>query len=107
MADYRIKVSVEELKATIARFRTCKDELQNAYQRMDSAVTVLNSSWNGEASEAFFNKYGELARNVHTSDPTMEQAIIGLEKAAEIYEETEATASAIGEGMTDAPAFQG
>ena len=107
MADYKIKVSVEELRNTVNKFKTCKQELTAAYSRMNTAITVLNSSWNGEASEAFFNRFSELARNVQTSDPTMDQAITGLEKAAGIYEETEGTNAGIADSMTDAPAFQG
>lgn len=107
MADIRIKVTTGELRQAISKFNECKNEMTNAYQQMATEAMALNSSWDGEASNAFMEQFSELITNIRTSDQTIEQAVKGLETAAEIYEEVEEGISSHGSGMTEAPPFNG
>ena len=107
MADYKIKVSVEELESTISKFQSAKEQLTTAYGQMAAEVMALNSSWNGVASEAFVNRFSELTANIKTSDATMEQSIQGLKTAAQIYEEVTSEVSNVWSGATDASPFNG
>ena len=107
MAAIRIKVKTDELRTAITKFETCKDELQQAYGRMASEVMALNSSWDGEASVAFMDRFSELINNIKTSDATIDQAVAGLKTAAEIYEEEENELATHGDSMTEAPSFKG
>lgn len=75
MANDRITSSEEEFNAAVTQFNTCKQSLQNAYLQMTNAVFQLDSTWNGEASEAFKTQYGKLSKNLQTSDTTIETAI--------------------------------
>lgn len=75
MANDRILSSTEAFEAAVAQFNNAKQSLQNAYLQMTSAVFSLDSSWNGEASEAFKENYGKLETNLKTSDGTIDKAI--------------------------------
>ncbi|MBP3522977.1 MAG: WXG100 family type VII secretion target [Clostridia bacterium] len=107
MADIRIKVTTDELRQAISKFNTCKDEMAQAYAQMSTEAMTLNSSWDGEASQAFMEQFSELITNIRTSDATIEQAVKGLEAAAGFFEAAEEDISSMGEGMTEAPAFNG
>lgn len=105
MAGERIKVTSDELRQAIAKFNMCKEEMAQAYGQMSTEVMVLNGSWDGEASQAFMDRFTELVTNIRTSDETIEQAVESLEKAAQAYELAEEQNTAIGEGVPDAPPF--
>ena len=107
MAEIRIKVKTEELRAAITKFNTCKDEMAQAYSQMSTEVLALNSSWDGEANQAFTDRFSELINNIRTSDATIEQAVKGLETAATAYENAENENVGTGESMTEAPGFFG
>ena len=103
----RINVSIEELQNTITKFNSCKDQLAAAYGQMAAEVMAVNSSWNGTASEAFMERFGELTANIKTSDATIDQAVKGLQVAVEEYSKAEETASSMRGNMTDANPFVG
>ncbi|MGN0996882.1 MAG: WXG100 family type VII secretion target [Candidatus Ventricola sp.] len=107
MAEIRIKVTTSELRQAISKFNSCKNEMANAYQQMATEAMSLNSTWDGEASNAFMEQFSELITNIRTSDQTIEQAVKGLEAAAGFYEEAEEELTSHGSGMTEAPPFSG
>lgn len=107
MAGERIKVTTAELRQAIAKFNTCKAEMAAAYGQMSTEAMVLNGSWDGEASQAFMDRFSELVANIRTSDATIEQAVKGLETAAQAYEEAEEANVSSGDGMAEAPSFKG
>lgn len=99
MANDRITSSEEEFNAAVTQFNTCKQSLQNAYLQMTNAVFQLDSSWNGEASEAFKTQYGKLSKNLQSSDTTIDTAINDIKTViashAEITDELSASFSAL------------
>lgn len=107
MSDYRIKVTTSELRDAINKFNTCKDELAMAYGQMSTEVLALNSTWNGDASVAFVDRFSEMVTNIRTSDATIEQAVKGLQVAADEYDAAEEETSGWLESMPDASPFNG
>lgn len=103
----RINVSIDELNAAISKFNSCKQEMAAAYGQMATEVLSLGSTWNGAASEAFINRFGELTTNIKTSDATIEQAVQGLQVAVDEYTRAEEEASNLLNSMTDASPFAG
>lgn len=83
----RILSSAEAFQEAENKFNNRKMELQNAYLTMTSAVFTLDSSWNGEASEAFKNQYNELQKKLKTSDGTIDAAIATFRAVAAGHEE--------------------
>jgi WXG100 family type VII secretion target len=88
MADI-VKVSTEELRNTAGKFSTCQQELQTAYLTMSNAVRVLDGSYDGEASEAFKNQFGEMYKNIEQTEAKVQDAVDDLKKAANLYDENE------------------
>lgn len=88
MADI-IKVSVEEMRAAVNSFKSCQNELENAYLTMSNAVRTVDSTWNGDASEAFKNQFDALYKNIEQTEAKVQDAIDEVSKAAELYEEAE------------------
>ena len=88
MATIRILVTEDKFDEAIAKFQTCKDQFAAAYNQMSTEILALNSTWNGPASEAAVEQFSQLIANLRTSDATVEQAVTGLKKAAEIYRNT-------------------
>ncbi len=101
MANDRILSSTEAFEAAVAQFNNAKQSLQNAYLQMTSAVFTLDSTWNGEASEAFKAQYNDLATNLKTSDSTIEKAIADIQSVIAGHSEMEDAMSQIFSAMQD------
>lgn len=93
MANDRILSSTEAFEAAVSQFNNAKQSLQNAYLQMTSAVFTLDSTWNGEASEAFKSQYNDLATNLRTSDGTIDTAIKDIQMIIAGHSEMEETMS--------------
>lgn len=106
MSEIRIKVTSDELRRTMNKFNTCKEEMAQAYKQMSVEAKALSSTWEGEASQAFMNRFDELIANISTSDATIEQAVAGLEAAAQAYEKAESGNVKIGQNMRKASRFR-
>jgi len=106
MSEIRIKVTSDKLRQAMNRFNTCKEEMAQAYRQMSSEVKALSSTWEGEASQAFMSRFDELIANISTSDATIDQAVAGLEAAAQAYENAESGNVKIGQNMRKASTFR-
>lgn len=95
MANDRITSSTEAFSAAVSQFNNCKNALQNAYLQMQSAVFTLDSTWNGDASEAFKAQFLKLSNNLKTSDGTIETAIKDIQMVIAGHEEVESTIEAL------------
>lgn len=107
MSEVKITVDVEKLRETVTKFQSCKEQLATAYGQMSTEVLAVNSTWNGAASDAFVDRFSELAANIRTSDATIEQAIVGLKNAAAIYEQVAGEVSSDWSGASESSGFQG
>lgn len=86
-----IHVSTSELREAVSKYNTCKGQLQTAYLQMSNAVRTVDSSWNGDASEAFKAQFDQMYKNIEKTEPKVQDAVDELTKAAEIYDEIEQT----------------
>lgn len=101
MANDRINASAEAFEQAVSQFNSCMSELQNSYLQMTSAVFTLDTTWNGEASEAFKNQYNELFNNLKTSDATIEAAIKDIQMVIAGHEEINAEIGAMFDSAAD------
>ncbi len=88
MADM-IHVSTEELRTAVSKYNTLKGQLQMAYLQMSNAVRSVDSSWNGDASEAFKAQFDQLYKNIEQTEANVQDAVDELTRTAEIYDEIE------------------
>lgn len=101
VSNVRITVTEEDFQSAINQFNTCKDNFTNTYLQEIAAVFTLDSSWNGDASEAFKSKFNELVNKLKTSDETMDKALADLQTAVKVYSETDTFVSGKYNAMTD------
>ena len=88
MADI-IHVSTDQLREAVSKYNTCKGQLQTAYLQMSNAVRTVDSSWNGDASEAFKAQFDQMYKNIEQTEAKVQDAVDEMTKAAEIYDEIE------------------
>ena len=60
---------------------------------MSNAIRQVDSSYDGEASEALKAQFDAMYKNIEQTEQKVQDAIDEVSKAAEIYEETENTIS--------------
>ena len=88
MADV-LKVSVEEMRTAVNSFKSQQNELKTAYLTMSNAIRKVDSSYDGDASEALKSQFDAMYKNIEQTEQKMQDAIDEVTKAAEIYEEAE------------------
>ena len=101
MANDRIVSDVEAFEAAVSQFTNCQQSLQNAYLQMTQAVFTLDSSWNGEASEAVKAQYNDLSKNLQTSDGTIQTAIKDIQMVIAGHEEVTQMLEQMFQAMAD------
>ena len=89
MAADKLLVSTEEMTATAGTFKSCLQEMQNAYLTMSDAVRTLDGSWDGDASEQFKTSFANMYNNLSQTEAKMTDAVDEMLKAAELFEEVE------------------
>ena len=90
MADI-IHVDTGAMRSAAVKFKSCQQEMENAYLTMSNAVRELDSTWNGEASEAFKNQFNDLCKNIEQTEAKVNDAVDETLKAADLYDEVEAS----------------
>ena len=85
MADI-IHVDTGAMRSAAVKFKSCQQEMENAYLTMSNAVRELDSTWNGEASEAFKNQFNDLYKNIEQTEAKVEDAATEITQAAELYD---------------------
>lgn len=88
MADV-LKVTPEELRTAANTFKSKKEQMQTAYGEMQKANNTLDTSWNGQASDAFKTQFESMYKNLSQAEQKMSDAVEELEKAAGIYDDVE------------------
>lgn len=97
----KVLYTADAMVAAYTSFQNCQHDVEDAILRMTSAVFTLDSSWNGEASEAFKASYNGLKGNLDTSTPSLEKAINDLKTAQATYEDVETTLESLLQAMEE------
>ena len=77
MAD-RILVSTPEMEATIQKYESARQELQDAYSKLDAAKQHLDNCYKGPAYVALSAKWVDIYMNVRTADNAIDASVNGL-----------------------------
>lgn len=80
-----IKVSTEEMQATLNTFNTQKGAQMSAYESMKNIVAELGGSYLGEASQTFQNQFQSFYGNLSQSEAKMADAVDELAKSADLF----------------------
>lgn len=84
-----IKVSVDEMRETASQYVAAQSALVEAYNRMDRAVKVLDTVWNGDAYTVMRTQWNLTYKNIERADERMQDAIDELNASANLFEENE------------------
>ena len=58
-----LKINVEATVATAGRIKSYNQQMRDGFPNVQSAITRLNNSWDGSASEKAMNKFNEIRSN--------------------------------------------
>lgn len=90
MAD-RILVSTSEMEATIQKYENARNELQDAYSKLDAAKGHLDNCYKGPAYMALCVKWADIYMNVRTADNAIDASVNGLRQTISMMDETESS----------------
>ena len=88
MAD-RILVSTPEMEATIQKYESARQELQDAYSKLDAAKQHLDNCYKGPAYVALSAKWVDIYVNVRTADNAIDASVNGLRQTISMMENKE------------------
>ncbi len=84
-----IKVSTEEMRNTASQYVAAQAALEEAYDRMDRAVRVLDSAWKGEAYTLMRMQWSLTYKNIERANERMQDAIDELNQSADLFDANE------------------
>lgn len=102
----RILVSTEEIQTAISQYNAARDTKMSAIEAMNSAVSALDGTWDGMASEAFFGAFRALYSNLQDSDRVMQDAVTELTNVATSAQQAEDNLKASNQGLDAGTKFE-
>lgn len=86
-----LRVTPAQLISTAGEFETCAGEVGTLTSQMTEMVTSLSSIWQGEAAEAYKNKFNGLNDDIQKMIAFIEEHSDDLKDMAQVYTTTEQT----------------
>lgn len=83
------RVSIEALNSAINDYKAKKQAMQVAYLQISNTVRELNVTWKGSSAAKFADQFDQLYKNLQQTETQMDSATGKLEKARDLYVETE------------------
>lgn len=102
----RILVSTEEIQSAITQYNSARDTKMSAIEAMNAAVTALDGTWDGMASEAFFGAFRALYGNLQDSDRVMQDAVTELTNVSNTAQQAEDNLKAANQGLDAGTKFE-
>lgn len=87
--DGILRVTPNELISTAGEFDTCAGEVSTLTNQMTDMVTALSSIWQGDAAEAYKNKFNGLNDDIQKMIGFIKEHANDLKDMAQVYTSTE------------------
>lgn len=84
-----IRVTPEELRSVAGQFKSSHDEAQSMIQRLASTVTNLDASWDGMASQRFYQNFELWQRKMGEFTGLLDEIGHALVEIAERFEQAD------------------
>ncbi|MBO6142550.1 MAG: WXG100 family type VII secretion target [Lachnospira sp.] len=84
-----LKVTPEQLRATSSDFQSKGQQVSSLTTEMMDLVTSLSSAWEGDASNAYINKFKELSDDIQRMIAMITEHTNDLNDMAASYDEAE------------------
>lgn len=85
----QLLVTPEVLESTASEFSEVSTQVMSLTDQMLTKVTDLNSSWQGEASDAYIKKFTELRDDIERVNGMIKEHVSDLTEMANIYKTAE------------------
>lgn len=99
MSDMNLKVTPAELEANAADFKSVMTQTKSLTDDMMNDVTGLSSSWTGDASASYINKFRKLQTDMDTMGRMINEHVNNLTELAKEYTTTEKKNAAATESL--------
>ena len=99
MSDMNLKVTPAELEAKAADFKSVMTQTKSLTDDMMNDVTGLSSSWTGDASASYINKFRKLQTDMDTMGRMINEHVNNLTELAKEYTTTEKKNAAATESL--------
>lgn len=87
--DGIIKVSTEQLRSTSSEFSTLGQRVSSLTSEMTNLITGLSSGYEGEAAQAYINKFRGLDDDIQKINRMIQEHVTDLNDMAQRYDEAE------------------
>lgn len=87
--DGIIKVSTDQLRSTASEFGTLGQKVSSLTSEMTNVVTGLASGYEGEAAQAYINKFRGLEDDIQKINRMIQEHVTDLNDMAQRYDEAE------------------
>lgn len=89
MASGQIRMTPDTMRQRASEYRTQGENVQAVIEKMDSLLDTLLNEWEGSASEAYANKFGELRPSFVDAKQLIDDIAVALDKTADAVESTD------------------
>ena len=84
-----ILVTPAELERTAGEFSTSMNQISSRHSQMMDKVNAMSGNWQGEASTAFINKFGQLSDDIMKMKSMIQEHVTDLNEMAAKYRAAE------------------
>lgn len=96
-----LKVTPEELQTTAGEFGSKGNTIKAQTDQMMEMVQNLSASWQGEASNAYLNKFKNLQTDIDKINRMIQEHVKDLNEMAEGYKQAENANMEHSQGLSD------
>lgn len=86
----QIRMTPDMMRERATQYRTEADTVNGVIQKMDSLLAMLQSEWEGAASESYAARYEQLKPGFMKAEELIREIAKALDSTARIVEETDA-----------------
>lgn len=86
----QIRVSPEVMRQRSGQYRNEAQNVNGVISSMDNLLSMLQSEWEGDASQSYAQRYAELKPGFQKAEELIQDIALALDKAAQQLEETDA-----------------
>lgn len=94
-----IRVTPEKLNSTAGEIKNIQSNVQNITNQMTQIVQGMSSSWTGDASQTYINRFNGLNDDMAKISSMLNEHVNDLQQMSSTYQQAEQTAASIGSAL--------
>ena len=85
----RIRITPQTMRYRAKQYRDERDRVNNVIKTMDSLLETLQQEWEGEATQAYVRRFGEVRPAFVDAAKLIDEINIALQNTAKTLEQTD------------------